>query len=114
MNRDMEKLIAWRRRSRPLRTTKPLSPESKKRERENRRRRKLRSALIGAPCEAKLEGCAYTGTDWHELLSRARGGSITDESNRAWLCRPCHRYITEHPKWAAEHGWALSKLRRAG
>ena len=114
MNRDLDKLIAWRRRSKPLRTTKGLSTESVKRERENRLRRKLRAECIGEPCEAQLEGCAYTGTDWHERLSRARGGSITDEQNRVWLCRPCHRYITEHPKWAGENGWSLSAIRRAG
>lgn len=87
----------------------PLRPVSARRRRENAIRAERRKALIGQPCEAQLSGCAYTGTDWHELLSRARGGSITDESNRAWLCRPCHEYITTHPRWAESAGWSLSR-----
>lgn len=86
----------------------PIRQVSRKRAAENRIRAKLRASLIGQPCEAQLLGCAYTGTDWHERLSRARGGSITDEANRVWLCRPCHDYITTHPKWAETNGWSLS------
>lgn len=44
-------------------------------------------------------------TDVHELLSRARGGSITDPSNLVCLCRPCHDWVTTHPKEATEKGW---------
>jgi 5-methylcytosine-specific restriction endonuclease McrA len=44
--------------------------------------------------------------DVHEIKSRARGGSITDESNLACLCRPCHDLITRHPAKAQEMGWS--------
>lgn len=44
-------------------------------------------------------------TDVHELKSRARGGSITDLTNLAILCRPCHHWITTNPKAAHEQGW---------
>lgn len=47
--------------------------------------------------------------DVHELLSRARGGSISDESNLAALCRPCHREVTENPAQAALDGWVRSR-----
>jgi len=43
--------------------------------------------------------------DIHELKSRARGGSITEIDNLVALCRPCHTWITEHPKEAAQQGW---------
>lgn len=114
MNRDLDKLRAWRARSQPLRTTEPIRAVSRKREGLNRIRARLRREMIGKPCEAQLEGCASTGTDWHERLSRARGGSIIDEANRCWLCRPCHEFITLHPAWAEANGWALSALGRAG
>ena len=52
------------------------------------------------------ERCRYSfATDVHEILTRARGGSITDLNNLAVLCRPCHSWITEHPKEAHEQGW---------
>ena len=44
-------------------------------------------------------------TDVHEVKTRARGGSITDESNLVCLCRPCHDLITRDPKTAQERGW---------
>ena len=83
---------------------------SKKRAVLNRQRKQLRDALVAeqAPCEAHLEGCGRVGTDLHELLTRARGGSIVDRDNTAWLCRPCHRKITENPAWADHHGWTIS------
>lgn len=43
--------------------------------------------------------------DVHELKSRARGGSILDESNLVALCRQCHDWITTHPKQATDQGW---------
>lgn len=63
-------------------------------------------------CEAAIPDlCGRVATDVHEIKTRARGGSITDPDNCLSLCRPCHRYITEHPTWALEngyvvHGWA--------
>lgn len=88
----------------------PLRPVSARRRRENAIRAERRKALIGQPCEAQLSGCAYTGTDWHELLSRARGGSITDESNRAWLCRPVSRvHHDASPVGRESAGWSLSR-----
>lgn len=49
-------------------------------------------------------GCPNEAVDPHEIKSRARGGSITDPANIALLCRPCHRWVTEHPLEAAEIG----------
>ena len=42
--------------------------------------------------------------DLHEIVSRARGGSVTDPENVVPLCRPHHIWVTEHPKEAAELG----------
>lgn len=45
-------------------------------------------------------------TDVHEIKSRARGGSITEVSNLAPLCRACHDHITQNPAEAERAGWA--------
>jgi predicted metal-binding protein len=45
--------------------------------------------------------CSGRFDDMHEILSRARGGSITDPDNILLVCRSCHRWVTENP-WAAE------------
>lgn len=45
-------------------------------------------------------------TDVHELKSRGRGGSITDETNVVAICRPCHNWITTHPAEAEAQGWS--------
>lgn len=48
--------------------------------------------------------------DLHEVLSRGRGGSITDEANILCVCRPCHDRIGHSPKQAE----ALGLLKASG
>ena len=55
------------------------------------------------PCQRCMAAAAV---DVHEIKSRARGGSITDRDNLAVLCRPCHRWITDHPADAHREGWS--------
>lgn len=59
--------------------------------------------------------------DPHEPLTRARGGSITDPDNLAWICRAHHDHIHEHPdeghrvgllrhsweRWVRRDAWCL-------
>ena len=81
---------------------------SKKRAAENRRRR----ALIARMQEDGRPSCVNCGApaeDLHELLSRARGGSISDPANCVPICRPCHTYATEHPIEAEKLGLSKRK-----
>lgn len=41
----------------------------------------------------------------HEVVTRARGGSIIDEENCRALCSDCHGWIHDHPRLATEEGW---------
>ena len=95
---------------------------SKKRAAENRRRKKVTDAM-------KREGpvmCVYPVRDWgvegpidtdcnnraddlHEIVSRARGGSITDPANLIGLCRTHHQWVTEHPIEAEKLGLSKRK-----
>ena len=86
---------------------------SKKRARELRERKKLRDPLVDErePCEARLEGCTRDGTDWHEVRTRGRCGSIVDRANRVWACRSCHEIITRNSGktgWAIRHGFVIA------
>ena len=91
----------------PLERSGPVKPVSSKRAKEQRQRSKVLAEVFGAtpPCAR----CGGPADDAHELLSRARGGSITDPTNIVPLCRADHRWITEHPAEAAAEGWALSR-----
>lgn len=44
-------------------------------------------------------------TEVHEVKTRARGGSILDETNLRALCDDCHRWVTGHPREAQLAGW---------
>ena len=82
-----------------------MRPVSLRRQRENRIRARLRAGLGAVACEARIEGvCTGMAQDWHERLSRARGGSIIDPENRVLLCRRCHEWVTTHPARATELG----------
>lgn len=58
---------------------------------------------------AALRGCTWTSTEVHELLSRARGGSITEDANVSALCGPCHRWVTTEPRLATMAGLQRSR-----
>lgn len=99
----------------------PLRPVSKKRSKLLRERKKLTDSMkregpvmcgyvqwislnqrggtrdCAMPCQSRAD-------DLHEIVSRARGGSVTDPENVVPLCRPHHIWVTEHPKEAAELG----------
>ena len=54
--------------------------------------------------------CNVTIDDVHEVKTRARGGDYLDAANCIGVCRPCHRWITEHPAEAhrlglVRHSW---------
>jgi hypothetical protein len=92
---------------------KGLNRESAKRRRENAERRKLRREVLARGCQvcpvlvAYVDGwerCNGIAHDWHEVLTRARGGSITDPTNALAACRRSHDYVTTHPALAAELG----------
>ena len=96
-----------------LKRTSRLRHQSKKRRAENRVRRKIVQATFGDRPMCIAPGCTRWADDVHEPLTRARGGSITDPSNMAPLCRRCHDEITfTEPAWAYEagllrHSWDL-------
>ena len=76
---------------------------SKKREAIYRKRRPLVEQLLAE--RPICERCGMNpSTEIHEVVTRARGGSILDRANCRALCRGCHRWITEHPKQAHEEG----------
>lgn len=91
-----------------LRRRAPLRPVSAKRAVENRRRRAMIAVLYPDQPKCIVSWCPLPADDIHEPLTRARGGSITDEANQVPLCRPHHDSITFDPEttlgWAYELG----------
>lgn len=81
---------------------------SRRQARENAERAPVRSAfMLSHPiCQARIEDvCTGAASDMHEPLTRARGGSISDESNALALCHHCHMWIHNHPAKSLEMGW---------
>lgn len=77
---------------------------SDKRRAENRVRRRNAFDTYGDQPPCKFPVCHQPAEDLHEILSRARGGSITDMDNTAPLCRRHHAEITRNPKLGEELG----------
>lgn len=94
----------------PLQRDTRIPPVSRKRARENRQRaamadRRWPDRRDGTVmCGCGRPECHRRADDLHELLSRARGGSITDEANTVPLARECHAEITLGPDWAYKAG----------
>ena len=85
-----------------------------KRARLARERKRVLEPLREAQPWCSRCGRTGVGLDAHELLSRARGGSITDLANIVLLCRADHQWVTEHPIEAAAEGWTLSQFSDRG
>ncbi|MER6942541.1 HNH endonuclease signature motif containing protein [Nonomuraea sp. NPDC000554] len=92
----------------------PLRKQSKKRQQENRERRRVVDAKYGTGLvRCEVPGCTSLADDAHEVLTRARGGSITDPDNIRAVCRPHHDEIGTEPVWAYElgflrHSWEVA------
>jgi hypothetical protein len=89
----------------------PVKAVSDRRRKENRERTKLIKALSadGRPLCA-WPGPSHWADDLHEVLTRGRGGSITDEGNVRPLCREHHDLVTAEDPRAYEyklivHSW---------
>jgi hypothetical protein len=92
----------------PSRTA--LRPVSAKRRRQApARRRCCEQVRARKYCEALLENCTFLGQHVHEVVSRARGGSITDASNCLYVCASCHRAIHDNPAEATRLGLLKSR-----
>lgn len=84
---------------------------SRKTEVTYRQRRKLVASLLTE--RPYCQRCyAARSTEVHELLSRARGGSILDPANCVALCHACHAWITTNPAEATADGWLKNSWER--
>lgn len=75
------------------------NPVSGKKRKEWEARRVIRMELLverGPHCEAHTRVCKGVWSDMHELLARSQGGDPLDKANILCVCRPCHRYLTDH------------------
>ena len=61
-----------------------------------------------------LRGCTWKSAEVHELLSRARGGSIVEDANVSALCGPCHRWVTTEPRLVLSLRWTRSPELKLG
>lgn len=41
-----------------------------------------------------------------------RGSLLTDQQYFLCVCHNCHRYIEDHPAWAIENGYSISRLKK--
>jgi len=64
--------------------------------------------------ECAVPDCRRPADDLHEILTRARGGSITDEQNTVPVCRQHNEDLTLEPEWGyrlhlLRHSWAADR-----
>ena len=76
---------------------------SKKTTRAYVQRRKLVAEILDDAVCARCQSAR--ATEVHEILTRARGGSILDKDNCVALCHNCHSFITVNPKQAHDEGF---------
>ena len=88
-----------------------MKPRSKKMQDLYKRRRVLVAELLEEYPICMRCG-SHRSEDIHEIVSRARGGSILDPENLVALCRSCHSFITQNPATAHAEGWSKHSWER--
>ena len=74
-----------------------------------RQYRKQRKAYLGDNPICQVKGCDHYATEIHHKKGRS-GDMLLDEEFWMAICHDHHRYITDHPTWAKENGYELSRL----
>ena len=89
----------------------PLPAVSGKRKAENRERRAMaESRFPDMNPRCAVPWCTRPADALHEILSRARGGSITDPGNTVPACNICNEELTREPEW----GYRLGLIKHSG
>lgn len=96
----------------PLKRRSRLRPISSKRQAIQTERAVLRIRMLVAHPVCQVQDCRKESAHVHEVLTRARGGSILDESNCRAVCASCHRRIHDNPKWATEQRLLITQYER--
>lgn len=96
----------------------PLRTVSKKRRKLNVKRREFTSAmlLVRPNCELRSPVCTGRSQAIDEALKRSAGGAIIPgqlaeaQGQRFYAaCHPCNTYKEDHPRWAMEQGFTISR-----
>lgn len=93
-----------------------LRKVSKKRQRENSLRKKVCVDILVnrsfGICEIRRPLiCNVSAQDFHEILARSQGGSITDPDNAMATCFHCHNMLHRHPNEARRRGLLKDNLK---
>lgn len=88
----------------PLRRRASLSRMSAKAEKIAPVRRAFVARILLERPVCQFLGCANDSYDVHEVITRARGGSILEPDNVKALCRKHHDWIHAHPEDATALG----------
>jgi hypothetical protein len=86
-----------------------LRPRSKKRAKQEREYAKIRAIFLDDYPTCQVLYCETWATEVHHKKGRT-GGLLTDVRYFMAVCRDHHQRIEEHPEWAKEHGYSISRL----
>lgn len=96
------------------RSQRPIKKQSTERGKANSKRARvldrLRQTRGGCELHAS-ENCTNEMHDGHEIHTRGRGGSITDDENILMTCRTCHTLITDNPAESDCYGFTVQEWR---
>lgn len=109
MNRDPLKLLAWKRRSKPIERGKALrkvSAKQRAKDRELAKSRRLVMERANGKCE--VIGCGLPGVHVHHRRFRSQGGNH-DLSNLALLCEEHHERSHNDRDWGIAQGLVVPR-----
>jgi hypothetical protein len=86
-----------------------IKPFSEKRAEENILYHEERLVFLKANPTCEFPDCKSQATDVHHKQGRI-GERLRDFTKCSALCRKHHRFITDHPDWAKENGFEISKF----
>ncbi len=89
---------------------KPIPKVSEKRKQENKEYKKVSHPIWkGKNCEIKSPVCSKKAEGIHHKKGKVSAKDLLDPKFMMAACNRCNTYVEEHPDWATEKGFKISK-----
>jgi hypothetical protein len=93
-----------------FKTAVPIKKEADSRKEANKEYKKIAKEFITKHPKCQVKGCSRPSACIHHRKGRI-GELLTDKKHFLAVCLPCHQKIENHPEWANQMGYSVSRLK---
>ena len=96
----------------PADKKKEIADKSDKLKKADKEYQKIRKQFLLTHLKCEVKGCNHVATEVHHQKGR-HGALLLDTNFFLAVCSPHHKKIEEHPAWAKQEGYSISRLQKS-